>query len=66
MGIAEKVAGAVREIVYAQSERRRLKRLCHVKDDYFKEAISDGLRHGSSLCAKHMVDRREYLKSQRR
>ncbi|MDD5806001.1 MAG: hypothetical protein PUD02_01510 [Eggerthellales bacterium] len=64
--IASRVADAVREVLLAQSERRRLRRLRYVKDDYFKEAISDGLRHGSSLCAKYMADRREYLRSLRK
>lgn len=39
----------------------RLKKRCAEKDAYFMAAISDGLRHGSPLAAKHMVDRREYL-----
>lgn len=38
-----------------------LKNLCDEKDDYFRETISDGLRHGSSLAGKHMADRRQYL-----
>ena len=38
-----------------------LEDLCEEKDDYFREAISDGLRHGSSLAGKHMADRKQYL-----
>lgn len=38
-----------------------LENLCYEKDDYFRETISDGLRHGSSLAGKHMADRRQYL-----
>lgn len=38
-----------------------LENLCDEKDDYFRETISDGLRHGSSLAGKHMADRRQYL-----
>ena len=38
-----------------------LEGLCEEKDAHFKEAISDGLRHGSSLAGKHMADRKEYL-----
>lgn len=38
-----------------------LENLCDEKDDYFREAISDGLRHGSPLAGKHMADRRQYL-----
>lgn len=33
-----------------------LEDLCEEKDEYFKEMISDGLRHGSSLAGKHMSD----------
>lgn len=38
-----------------------LENLCDEKDGYFRETISDGLRHGSSLAGKHMADRRHYL-----
>ena len=38
-----------------------LEDLCEEKDDYFREAISDGLRHGSPLAGKHMADRRQLL-----
>lgn len=38
-----------------------LENLCEEKDDYFRETISDGLRHGSPLAGKHMADRRQYL-----
>lgn len=38
-----------------------LENLCDEKDDYFRETISDGLRHGSSLAGKHIADRRQYL-----
>ena len=40
--------------------------LCEQKDQCFIELMSDGLRHGSSLAGKHMVERREYLKKERR
>jgi len=42
-------------------EIRKLKILCAEKDSYFKEMMSDGLRHGSKLAAKHMKDRKDYL-----
>lgn len=32
------------------------------KDDFFKELMSDALRHGSHLAAKHMSDRKKYLR----
>lgn len=38
-----------------------LENLCEEKDVYFCEMISDGLRHGSPLAGKHMVDRKQYL-----
>lgn len=40
----------------------RLKKLCAEKDSYFTEMISDGMRHGSPLAAKHMADRKQFLK----
>lgn len=48
-------------IAYLEKENRRLKKLCKEKDSYFTEMISDGMRHGSSLAAKHMADRKKYL-----
>ncbi|UKI15589.1 MAG: hypothetical protein L6V87_07465 [Ruminococcus sp.] len=38
-----------------------LKDLCEEKDSYFTEMISDGLRHGSKLAAKHMSDRKKSI-----
>ena len=35
--------------------------LCDEKDAWFKELMSDALRHGSSFAGKCMVDRRETL-----
>lgn len=43
-------------------EIRKLKMLCAQKDKYFNEMISDGLRHGSKLAAKHMNDKKDYLR----
>lgn len=37
--------------------------LCNEKDSFFKEMISDGLRHKSPLAAKHMADRKSYLRT---
>ena len=45
-----------------KKENRRLHKLCKLKDSYFSELISDGLRHGSTLAARHMADRNKYLK----
>ena len=45
----------------AQKRRiNQLENLCHEKDSFFKELMSDGLRHGSPLAAKHMSDRKKY------
>lgn len=49
------------EIRELKARNRQLKNLCEEKDDYFLEMISDGLRHGSPLAAKHMADRKKYL-----
>lgn len=43
-------------------KNEKLRNLCEEKDEFFKEMISDGLRHGSSLAGKHMSDRNDYLK----
>lgn len=41
-------------------ENTKLRNLCKEKDSYFMELMSDGLRHGSKLAAKHMADRKSY------
>lgn len=43
--------------------KRRVKNipgLCAEKDSFFMELMSDGLRHGSPLAAKHMSDRKKF------
>lgn len=50
-----------KENAYLRKENRRLHNLCKVKDSYFKELMSDSLRHGSKLAGKHMSDRKKYL-----
>lgn len=47
----------------AQLRRRnnQLVNLCNEKDSHFMELMSDALRHGSKLAAKHMSDRKKYL-----
>lgn len=47
-------------------ENDRLRRLCEEKDSFFVELMSDGLRNGSKLAAKHMSDRKDYLKNKKR
>lgn len=47
-------------------EIKRLKKLCEEKDDFFKEMMSDALRHGSSLGGKRMNERKQYLKNKKR
>ena len=48
-------------IEYLEKENRRLRKLCEEKDSFFVEMISDGMRHGSHLAAKHMADSKRYL-----
>ena len=36
-----------------KKENKKLRKLCKVKDSYFMELMSDGLRHGSKLAAKN-------------
>lgn len=43
-------------------EINRLNALCAEKDSFFMELMSDAMRHGSSLAAKHMADRKSFLK----
>lgn len=50
-----------RENKELRERNRQLKNLCEAKDSFFLELISDGLRHGSPLAAKHMADRKKYL-----
>lgn len=52
----------IRDNKLKDQEIFRLKKLCAEKDSYFTEVISDGMRHGSSLAAKHMADRKLFLK----
>ncbi len=52
----------VKENKILRKENENLRNLCNEKDSYFKELMSDGLRHGSKLAAKHMADRKDYLK----
>lgn len=44
-----------------KNRNRQLKILCDEKDSFFLELMSDALRHGSSVAAKHMADRKKYL-----
>ncbi len=46
-----------------RTNRKRIKQLedlCEEKDSFFMQLMSDGLRHGSPLAAKHMADRKKY------
>jgi len=52
--------GLKKENDYLKKENQRLRKLCKEKDKFFLEMISDGLRHGSPLAAKHMSDRKLY------
>lgn len=50
-----------RENRFLKKRVRELEELSEEKDSFFKELISDGLRHKSKLAAKHMRDRKDYL-----
>lgn len=50
-----------RENQRLKERNRQLKNLCEEKDSFFLELMSDALRHGSSVAAKHMADRKKYL-----
>ena len=60
-GNDKEVEDLKRENTSLKKRVAQLENLCEEKDAYFKELISDGLRHGSSKAAKHMSDRKEYL-----
>ena len=50
-----------KELRESKERIKELEDLCEEKDSYFKELMSDGLKHKSSLAAKHMSDRKKYL-----
>lgn len=56
----QKSSDLARENKLLRAQNRELKKLCHEKDSYFAEMISDGLRHGSKLAGKHMADLKKY------
>ena len=59
----QKVNKALKMDVALKEKRiRQLEKLCAEKDQFFLGAISDGLRHGSSEAARHMADRKKFLK----
>lgn len=45
-----------------KKDNKRLRKLCEEKDSFFMEMISEGLRKGSKLAAKHMAERKDYKK----
>ena len=51
----------INENVAKDMKIKRLENLCEQKDKYFKELMSDALRHGSTIAAQHMADRKKYL-----
>lgn len=57
-----KLFGIQAENAYLKKENKRLRKLCKKKDAFFMELMSDALRHGSKLAAKHMSDRKKYLR----
>ncbi|WP_422803323.1 hypothetical protein [Streptococcus sp. FT1-106] len=58
-GNSKKIADLENENTSLRERISDLEYLCEEKDEYFKEMISDGLRHGSSLAGKHMADRKK-------
>ena len=50
-----------RELNESKARIKELEELCEEKDSFFKELMADGLKHRSSLAAKHMADRKKYL-----
>ena len=50
-----------KELLESQARIKELEDLCEEKDAFFKELMADGLKHKSSLAAKHMADRKNFL-----
>lgn len=46
---------------FLKKENLRLRGLCEEKDFFFMELMSDALRCGSKLAAKHMSDRKKHI-----
>ena len=61
-GNSKKIASLKSENLKKDKRIKELEELCEIKDSFFKEMISDGLRNGSPLAGKHMADRKKYLK----
>lgn len=59
--VFDKINYLIKENNRLTKENQRLHNLCHEKDSFFLELISDGLRHGSKLAGQHMADRKNYL-----
>ena len=66
MGLFRHFKADRKKIAFLEKENRKnrqrikqLENLCEIKDSFFKELMSDGLRHGSSLAAKHMSDQKK-------
>lgn len=51
-----------RENQRLKERNNQLINLCEEKDSFFLELMSDALRHGSSVAAKHMADRKKQLR----
>lgn len=51
-----------KEVSFLKKENSRLIKRGDEKDSLFKELMSDATRHGSSKGAKHMADRKKYMK----
>ena len=49
-----------KQIRFLKNENKRLKGLCETKDRFFRELMSDALRHGSKLGGKHMIQWKQY------
>ena len=61
MSLTQELAYKNREIARKDQRIDQLVQLCEEKDEFFKGAISDALRHGSSAAGRHMADRKKYL-----
>jgi hypothetical protein len=60
--VFENADGGADRVLDSYKRIREVVDLCEEKDSFFKELMSDGVKHKSSLAEKHMSDRKKHLK----
>lgn len=65
MSADKKIAFLEKELARKDKRINQLVNLCNEKDRFFSELASDAMRHGSSLGAMHMADKKHYMNSKK-